>query len=78
MAPEAQIAGLVIIQREDDFQRQLETDEALEILFENCEDAFGFPPYSKIEAFLQGMHGHDLKAAERQIVSVPSAACRRH
>ena len=68
VAPEAQIAGLVIIQREDDFQRQLETDEALEILFENCEDAFGFPPYSKIEAFLQGMHGHDLKAAERQIV----------
>ncbi len=69
VAPQAQIAGLVIIQREDDFERALETDEALEILMANCEDAFGFPPYSKIEAFLQGMHGHDLKDAERQVVT---------
>ena len=69
VAPEAQIAGLVIIQREDDFEEQLDTDEALEILMENCEDAFGFPPYSKIEEFLQGMNGHDLKDAEREIVS---------
>ena len=68
VAPEAQIAGLVIIQRDDDFERELDTEEALEILMENCEDAFGFPPYSKIEAFLQGMHGHDLKAAERQVI----------
>ena len=44
VAPEAQIAGLVIIQRDDDFEKQLETDEAVEILLENCEDAFGFPP----------------------------------
>jgi dolichol-phosphate mannosyltransferase len=69
VAPEGQIAGLVIIQRDDDFERELDTDEALEILFENCEDAFGFPPYSKIEAFLQGMNGHDLKDAERQVVN---------
>jgi hypothetical protein len=69
VAPEAQIAGLVIIQREGDHQIQMETDEALEILRENCEDAFGFPPYSKIEEFLQGMNGHDLKAAEREIVT---------
>jgi dolichol-phosphate mannosyltransferase len=69
VAPEGQIARLVIIQRDDDFERELDTDEALEILFENCEDAFGFPPYSKIEAFLQGMNGHDLKDAERQVVN---------
>ena len=69
VAPEAQIAGLVIIQREGDYEMQMETDEALEILRENCEDAFGFPPYSKIEEFLQGMNGHDLKVAERDIVT---------
>jgi len=68
VAPEAQLAGLVIIQRDDDFQRQLETDEALEILLENCEDAFGFPPYSELEGFLQGMNGHDLRAAEREVI----------
>ena len=59
----------MIIERDDDFERALDTDEALEILMANCEDAFGFPPYSKIEAFLQGMHGHDLKDAERQVVT---------
>jgi putative flippase GtrA len=69
VAPQAQIAGLVIIQREDDFEKQLDTEEALEILMANCEDAFGFPPYSKIEAFLQGMHGEDLKDTERMIVT---------
>ena len=34
----------------------------------NCEDAFGFPPYSYIEEFLQGLGGHDLKIAERAVV----------
>ncbi len=69
VAPEAKIAGLVIIQREGDYEVKMETEEALEILRENCEDAFGFPPYAKIEEFLQGMNGHDLKVAERDIVT---------
>ena len=34
----------------------------------NCEDAFGFPPYSYIEEFLQGLGGGDLKLAERAVV----------
>jgi hypothetical protein len=34
----------------------------------NCEDAFGFPPYSYIEKFLQGLNGADLKHSERAIV----------
>jgi putative flippase GtrA len=68
VAPEAQIAGLVIIQREDDFEKRLETEEALEILLENCEDAFGFPPYAELEEWLQGMNGHNLKQAEREVI----------
>ena len=68
VAPEAKIARLVIIQRDDDFEQELEPEEALQILFENCEDAFGFPPYSEIEGFLHGLNGHDLQRAERDVV----------
>ena len=68
VAPEAKIGRLVIIQRDDDFERELDPDEALEILFENCEDAFGFPPYSEIVGFLHGLNGHDLQKAEREVV----------
>ena len=50
------------------YQVTLDPDEAIEILMENCEDAFGFPPYSEIEEFLQGLNGHDLKRAERDVV----------
>lgn len=68
VTPEARIAGLVIIERERDLEVELDTDEALEVLMSNCEDAFGFPPYSSIEGWLQGMNGHDLKSAEREVV----------
>ena len=68
VAPEAQISHLVIIQRDGDFERRLDSDEALEILFENCEDAFGFPPYAEIAGFLHGLNGHDLQRAEREVV----------
>jgi dolichol-phosphate mannosyltransferase len=68
VAPEARIARLVIIQRDDDFERELDPEEALKILFENCEDAFGFPPYAEIEGFLHGLNGHDLQRAERDVV----------
>jgi hypothetical protein len=68
VAPEAKIARLVIIERNRDLQQELESEEALRILFENCEDAFGFPPYSEIEGFLQGLNGHDLQRAERMVV----------
>jgi hypothetical protein len=35
---------------------------------ENCEDAFGFPPYGSIEDFLRGLNGTDLKLVERAVV----------
>jgi glycosyltransferase involved in cell wall biosynthesis len=68
VVPEARIAGIVVIERDRDLEMQLDPDEALDILLANCEDAFGFPPYSSIEGFLQGMNGHDLKAAERETI----------
>jgi hypothetical protein len=68
VAPEAKIARLVVIERERDLEQDLDHDEAMEILFTNCEDAFGFPPYSEIVGFLHGLNGHDLKRAERDVV----------
>jgi dolichol-phosphate mannosyltransferase len=68
VAPEAKIARLVVIERNHDAERDLEPDEALDILFANCADAFGFPPYAQIEPFLHGLNGHDLARAEREVV----------
>lgn len=74
VAPEAKIARLVVIERERDLEQDLDHDEAMEILFTNCEDAFGFPPYSEIVGFLHGLNGHDLKRAERDIVETAFAS----
>jgi hypothetical protein len=68
IAPEANLTGLVVIQRGGLGDEALERDEALEILLANCEDAYGFPPYGEIEGFLHSRGGHDLKAAERRII----------
>ena len=35
----------------------------------NCEDAYGFPPYSSIEDSLRRRNGSDLKQVERAIVA---------
>lgn len=66
----AQMASLFIIERsEEDGVRELDADEALTILLENCEDAYGFPPYEELEALLHNISDIDLRAKERQIIS---------
>jgi dolichol-phosphate mannosyltransferase len=70
MIERAQLAELFVIEREGgDVVRALESAEALDILMANCEDAYGFPPYRAIEAFLYTAHGKDLRVVERQIVA---------
>jgi hypothetical protein len=59
---------LVVIERDHDREEPLETEQAVQVLMENCEDAFGFPPYSYIEEFLQGLNGGNLRLAERAVV----------
>jgi len=44
-------------------------DQAVTILMENCEDAYGFPPYSHIESMLHSRNENDLRAKEREIVA---------
>ena len=69
LATSARLAGLVVIQRGGEGQVVLGAEEALEVIMENCEDAYGFPPYASIEAFLHSRNGADLKSAERAIVA---------
>jgi hypothetical protein len=81
VAPEARLAGMVVIQRGGDGQLVLGEREALDTLMNNCEDAYGFPPYSTIEGSLRRRNGSDLRDVERAIVAsalrgVPTAVLR--
>jgi dolichol-phosphate mannosyltransferase len=81
VAPEARLTGMVVIQRGGVGQIVLDEREALETLMSNCEDAYGFPPYSVIEGSLRRRNGSDLRDVERAIVAsalsgVPAAVLR--
>jgi putative flippase GtrA len=81
VAPEARLKGLVVIQRGGEGDVSLDEPEAREILMRNCEDAYGFPPYSAIEGSLRRRNGADLKDVERGIVTsalsgLPAAVMR--
>ena len=71
--PVAELTGLFIIQRGGTGDAALPSSEALDILLENCEDAYGFPPYNTIEHFLHSSNGSDLRARERQIIGAAFA-----
>ena len=68
IASEARIAAMAIIQRGGEGETVLPPDEALGILLENCEDAYGFPPYPVIEHFLHSRNGATLREAERATI----------
>ena len=69
LCTEARLAGLFVIERAtDDVTRTLADDEAIETLMENCDDAYGFPPYPLIAQFLYTRRGVDLRDAERGAV----------
>lgn len=65
---DAQVGCLVVIERGDDRRIDLSESEAVETLLRNCEDAYGFPPYPAIEAFLRRDGGDDLGEREHEIV----------
>src|SRR5215217_149242 len=81
VAREAHLAGMVVIQRGGVGGLALDEREALETLMTNCEDAYGFPPYSEIEGSLRRRNGSDLREVERAIVAsalsgLPAAVLR--
>jgi hypothetical protein len=68
--PSSRLAGLMVIQREGTAgQIVLDPKEALEIILENCDDAYGFPPYHRIETFLQTRRGENVAGKERAIIA---------
>ena len=69
LANQAKLAGLFIIERGGTGSDSMESSEALSTLLENCEDAYGFPPYHAIAGFLQTADGLDLASMEKQIIA---------
>jgi hypothetical protein len=42
--------------------------QALDILLENCDDAYGFPPYATLERLLHALSSEDLRHKERELI----------
>jgi dolichol-phosphate mannosyltransferase len=69
IAAEAKVAAMAIIQRGGVGEERLSAADALATLLENCEDAYGFPPYPAIEQFLHSRDGVALKDVERATIA---------
>jgi glycosyltransferase involved in cell wall biosynthesis len=71
-----QAAQLVIIDRAgDDAEEDLDRSEAMEVLFRNCEDAYGFPPYESLAKHLHHWGGTDLRPIEHDIITDALSGC---
>ncbi len=64
----ANFVGMFIIERGEEQISPMENEEALQILLQNCEDAYGFPPYEDIKEFLYIRDGVDLRKKEHEII----------
>jgi hypothetical protein len=68
LATSAKLTGMFIIERGKGENKPMDTSEAIEILFKNCEDAYGFPPYDELKEFLYYNEGYDLREKEHAII----------
>lgn len=65
----ADLSGMFIIERAAEEQiLPIENEEAMQVLLQNCEDAYGFPPYESIKEFLYCHEGYDLHEKETEII----------
>jgi len=62
------LSGMFIIERGEEEIVPMKNSEAMEILLQNCEDAYGFPPYEDLKEFLYIQDGVDLRKAEHAII----------
>ena len=69
LTKKAKLAELFIIERGGTGSRAVTHKEAMATLMENCEDAYGFPPYEAIAPFLQEANHVDLVELERAIIA---------
>jgi hypothetical protein len=65
---QAQLKRMFIIERGEAGMAGLENEAALEVLLQNCEDAYGFPPYEALKEFLYLRKGEDLRVKEQAII----------
>ena len=75
IAASAHLSAMVIIERGDARDIDLSHSEAVNMLLENCEDSYGFPPYADIKETLYQTGTSDLRAEERRIVDVAMDRC---
>jgi dolichol-phosphate mannosyltransferase len=64
----APLSGMFIIERGEEEIVPMNHAEAMEVLLQNCEDAYGFPPYEDIKEFLYRQDGVDLREREHAII----------
>jgi hypothetical protein len=65
---QAKLTGMFIIERGNERIVPMENSEAMQILLQNCEDAYGFPPYEDLKEFLYFDNGVDLREKEHAII----------
>ncbi|MBK5330715.1 MAG: glycosyltransferase [Ilumatobacteraceae bacterium] len=61
--------GMFIIQRGGCGEEVMNSADSLRTLLANCDDAFGFPPYSSLERLLLAASDDDLRSKEREIIA---------
>ncbi len=64
----AKLTRMFIIERGESGILPIENHEAMDILLQNCEDAYGFPPYEDLKEFLYIRDGVDLREKEDAII----------
>ena len=64
----AKLTRMFIIERGESGIVSIENREAMEILLQNCEDAYGFPPYDALKEFLYIRGDVDLREKEHAII----------
>jgi dolichol-phosphate mannosyltransferase len=64
----ANLVGIFVIERGSDGYEQLSKDDSIDVLLQNMEDAYGFPPYGALKDFLCHWNDDDLADKEREII----------
>jgi glycosyltransferase involved in cell wall biosynthesis len=72
----AKPSRLLVIERgSEEAETPLNQQDAMQILFANSEDAYGFPPYAKLAPYLYEWDGVDLRVVEREIITEALNGC---
>lgn len=61
-------AHVFVIARGEESKRRLYSEESMEMVLANCEDAYGFPPYDRVEAHMLGLSNVDLREIEADVI----------